>query len=43
MGNHKGTIQKKLATYDTRDEGKQNINTAEYVLDTTMRNQTSTT
>jgi hypothetical protein len=29
----------KLATQDTQDEEKQNKNTIEYVLDTTIRNQ----
>ena len=29
----------KLATYSTQDEEKQNKNTSQYVLDTTMRKQ----
>jgi hypothetical protein len=33
----------KLATYGTEDEEKQNKNTAQYVLDTTMRKQTQIT
>ena len=33
----------KLATYGTRDEEKQNKNTTQYVLDTTMRKQTQVT
>ena len=33
---------KKLATYGTQDEDKQNKNTTQYVLDTTMRTQTNT-
>jgi len=40
-GNQEWTIQKKkLATYDTQGEEKQNKNTKLYVLDTTMRKQT---
>jgi hypothetical protein len=30
----------KLATYGTQDEAKQNKNTTQYVLDTTIRKQT---
>jgi hypothetical protein len=30
----------KLATYDTQDVEKQNKNTTQYVLDTTIRKQT---
>ena len=33
----------KLATQGTQDEEKQNKNTTQYVLDTTMRNQTQIT
>ena len=33
----------KLATQDTQDEEKQNKNTTQYVLDTTMRKQTQIT
>ena len=33
----------KLATLGTQDEVKQNKNTTQYVLDTTMRKQTQTT
>jgi hypothetical protein len=33
----------KLATYGTRDEEKQNKNTTQYVLDTTLRKQTQVT
>ena len=33
----------KLATYDTQDEAKQNKNTTQYVLDTTIRKQTQIT
>ena len=33
---------KKLATYGTQDEDKQNKNTTQYVLDTTIRTQTNT-
>ena len=33
----------KLATLVTKDEDKQNKNTAQYVLDTTMRKQTQIT
>jgi hypothetical protein len=33
----------KLATYGTQDEEKQNKNTTQYVLDTTMRKQTQIT
>ena len=36
-------IQEKLATRDTQDEEKQNKNTTQYVLDTTMRIQTQIT
>ena len=32
----------KLSTQDTQDEDKQNKNTTQYVLDTTMRKQTQT-
>ena len=32
----------KLSTQDTQDEDKQNNNTTQYVLDTTMRKQTQT-
>jgi hypothetical protein len=39
-----GAIKKdnseKLATYGSQDEDKQNKNTTQYVLDTTMRKQT---
>jgi len=42
-GNKKRTIQKKLATQNTQDEEKQNKNTIEYVVDTTIRNQTQLT
>ena len=35
--------QEKLAPYGTRDEEKQNKNTTQYVLDTTMRKQTQIT
>jgi hypothetical protein len=33
----------KLATYGTRDEEKQNKNTTQYVLDTTLRKQPQVT
>jgi len=33
----------KLATYGTQDEEKQNKNTTQYVLDTTIRKQTKIT
>jgi hypothetical protein len=33
----------KLATLSTPDEDKQNINTTQYVLDTTIRKQTQIT
>jgi len=33
----------KLAIYGTQDEDKQNKNTTQYVLDTTMRKQTHIT
>ena len=33
----------KLATQGTQDEDKQNKNTTQYVLDTTMRTQTQIT
>jgi hypothetical protein len=33
----------KLATQDTHEEEKQNINTTQYVLDTTIRKQTQIT
>ena len=33
----------KLATYSTQDEEKQNKNTSQYVLDTTMRKKTRLT
>jgi hypothetical protein len=33
----------KLATYGTHDEEKQNKNTTQYVLDTTVRKQTHIT
>jgi hypothetical protein len=33
----------KLATYGTQDDEKQNKNTTQYVLDTTMRKQTQIT
>jgi hypothetical protein len=33
----------KLATYGTQDEAKQNKNTTQYVLDTTIRKQTQIT
>jgi len=33
----------KLATYGTQDEDKQNKNTTQYVLDTTMSKQTQIT
>jgi hypothetical protein len=33
----------KLAKYDTQDEEKQNKNTTQYELDTTMRKQTQIT
>ena len=33
----------KLATYSTQDEEKQNKNTSQYVLDTTMLKQTRLT
>ena len=33
----------KLATYDTQDEEKQNKNTTQYVLDTTIRQHTQIT
>ena len=33
----------KLATYGTQDEEKQNKNTTQYVLDTTMRTETQLT
>jgi hypothetical protein len=33
----------KLATLGTQDEDKQNKNTTQYVMDTTMRKQTQTT
>ena len=45
--NTEGAIRKddseKLATYDTQDEEKQNKNTTQYVLDTTMSKQTQIT
>ena len=33
----------KLVTYGTQDEDKQNKNTTQYMLDTTMRKQTQIT
>jgi hypothetical protein len=33
----------KLAAYGTQDEDKQNKNTTQYVLDTTLRKQTQIT
>ena len=36
-------IPEKLATQDTQAEDKQNKNTTEYVLDTTIRKQTQIT
>jgi hypothetical protein len=33
----------KLAVYGTQDEDKQNKNTTQYVLDTTLRKQTQIT
>ena len=33
----------KLATQDTQDEGKENKNTTQYVLDTTISKQIQTT
>ena len=35
--------QEKLASYGTPDEEKQNKNTTQYVLDTTMHKQTQIT
>ena len=35
--------QEKLASYDTQDEEKQNKNTIQYMLDTTMHKQTQIT
>jgi hypothetical protein len=35
--------QEKLASYGTQDEEKQNKNTIQYVLDTTMNKQTQIT
>jgi hypothetical protein len=35
--------QEKLASYGTQDEEKQNKNTIQYVLDTTMHKQTQIT
>ena len=35
--------QEKLATQDTQDEEKQNKNTTQYTLDTTMRKKTQIT
>jgi hypothetical protein len=35
-----GKSRKKLATYGMQDEEKQNKNTTQYVLDTTMHKQT---
>jgi hypothetical protein len=42
-GNQKWTIQKNLATSSTQDEGKQNKHTTQYVLRTTIRQQTQIT
>ena len=35
--------QEKLASYGTQDDEKQNKNTTQYVLDTTMHKQTQIT
>ena len=35
--------QEKMATQGTQDEGKQNNNTTQYVLDTTIHKQTELT
>ena len=37
--NHKWTMQEKLATQGTQDDGKPSKNTTQYVLDTTIRQQ----
>jgi len=39
-GNQKWTILRKLQQLGTQDENKQNKNTAQYVLDTTIHKQT---
>jgi len=47
LENTEGAIQmdnsEKLATQGTQDEGKQNTNTTQYVLDTTLLKQTRIT
>ena len=43
MSNQKMNNSENLATYGTQDEEKQNKNTTQYVLDTTIRNQTQIT
>jgi hypothetical protein len=42
-GNQKLDNPEKLETYGTQDEEKQNKNTTQYVLDTTMRKHTHIT
>ena len=42
-GNNKKNNLEQLTTQDTEDEGTQNKNTTQYVLDTTMCNQTQIT
>jgi len=42
-GQPKMNNPKKLATYGTQDEDKQNKNTTQYVLDITIRKQTQIT
>ena len=42
-GNEKKDDSEKLETYDTQDEEKNNKNTTQYVLDTTMLKQTQIT
>ena len=43
MGESKMDNPEKLTTQGTQDEDKQNKNTIQYLLDTTMRKQTHTT
>ena len=42
-GQSKMKYPDKLVTYGTQDEDKQNKNTTQYVLDTTIRKQTQIT
>ena len=43
MGQSEKEHREKLTTYGTQDEGKQNKNTTQYVLDTNIRKQTQLT